>query len=521
MQGFFSWEKDDRSLPVYMPKAVVTPLDQHNIGSMASKSRRDAILQDQGLNVGFRQPDIPQPQSPVSGGGSDRESNREDGTDEVVRPSQSWQPDYSSHETSNALDPLNPDNYEWNPETGQFDSKLHAPLDPANWEWDRVNQAPVYVGSDVWDAENYQGTLYDPLNPFDLTEGEWVGLTGALNSGSLFAEGRNLAEYADLAGGLSDMGGVGDEIANQAGGLMDNDLLSGLGKLASVIGIGKGIYGLTQGSGGQGGVDLATGIGANFIPAFGLIKGFFDTAMGIGQYVRDQGRQYDYYHPYINNQMMSEDGYRVMNVGFEDKIGDAAGRGMDNGSFVATYDPYNTPFQTGRGRGGGNIIEKDGQYYYIDDVADYLGVDDYSEYLAANGLARPDAMMDFAGMSGTTEMGDWYSEFQDSGLLGFNDYQNYLNDTFINSITQEGINWDSDAISRAEHGLFKDQDVMGVGAKVDPNHLVRMNEMNDLLGRTDQYLDASNYADWEAPVLPTYTRPEQEYDDELIEFLGV
>jgi hypothetical protein len=45
--------------------------------------------------------------------------------------------------------------------------------------------------------------------------------------------------------------------------------------------------------------------------------------------------------------------------------------------------------------------------------------------------------------------------------------------------------------------------------------------MADLLDRSDRYLDASDYADWEAPIIPTWTRPEPEYDDELLGFLGV
>ena len=346
----------------------------------------------------------------------------------------------------------------------------------------------------------YEGTLYDPNNPLGLSEAEWVAQTGLMNSGSLL----NNSVSADLAGISDEIVAQGsDSLADTAGGMMD-----GAGKLIAGAGLAKGIYGLTQGSGAQGGVDLAAGVGAYFVPAFGWVKAGYDAAMGIGQYVRAQGRQHDYRHPYLNSQVQGANGSTVMNVNYADTQGD--GTNSNDGQFTMDQDPYG--INGGQGIAGqtGNIVEKDGQYYYINDIADYLGIDSYGDYLAGNGMARPDAALNYAGMGGTTEQGDWQREMENSGLLGFRDYQNYLNDAFLNQITTEGVNFDSDAVKRARHGMFKGQDTMGTTWQGDKiSQLVKMGEMNQFVKNNEgNYFDTGYLADYQAPVLPTYSRPE-------------
>jgi len=255
VQGFFSWEDKNYGggIKPYMPKTKITPLGPLGIGLMSPIDSSSQTPKPPNL---ASPQSVPRPRIPQAAEGGNKKKTKKESEDEETRPSDTYEPDYSSHETSNVNDPLNPDNYEWNPETGQFESKLHGPLDTENWRWDSTTNTPVYTGSSVFDPGNYQGTIYDPSNPFDLTESEWVTLQGVINSGSLLEEGLGLAKNAALYGGLSDMGGVADEILAQpsAGGLMDT-----VGEVAAPIMFGLGAYNLANNPSGGGLMSTAIG----------------------------------------------------------------------------------------------------------------------------------------------------------------------------------------------------------------------------------------------------------------------
>jgi len=495
LQGLFSWEQPGaEDWAPYMGNVKIDPLAPLKVGMNFDQKRETGFAPAQPQAVGG---------GGVGGGvaGVAAQGGMNPlvkkllgkGKDEIKKYLDEWRKNKDSG--------FGGDGFEYNADEWSFkDGKLdYHPIDdslsPRNWTWDAGSGRFVSNNPGVWDAGKYTGSLYDPNNPFGLDDEAWAGLSGLLNSGSLAEEGLGLAKNAGLAGGLSDMGGVADEIAGL--GESGSGFMGGAGKALAAVAALKGAYDLTQGGGGKAGADLATGIASYFVPAVGIIKGIFDVGMGIGRYVKSRGRQHDYYHPYVRNQIETPGGYRLMNVGWEDKRNDALKQKMGDNLFSR----------------GQNVIEKDGEYYFLDNVAGYLGLDTWDEYLAANGLARPyqDDLAAQAGMGGTMEEGNWLDEFQKSGLMGERDYQKYLNDAFLHSIATEGINWDSDAIKKAQHGLFKNQDTMGTTWEADnAKRLVRILEMEMLKDRYTRFADISGYKDWQAPELPTYQRQEPE-----------
>jgi len=126
-----------------MPLTKVKPLGPLLSGGEKKTSAGSPIEYTGAPNLQTPGRVAPTPIGAGGGGSSKKKPKKEE--DDITRPSETWQPDYSSHDTSNVLDPLNPDNYEWNPDTGQFDSKLKKPTDPANWAWDREHNVPVYT----------------------------------------------------------------------------------------------------------------------------------------------------------------------------------------------------------------------------------------------------------------------------------------------------------------------------------------------------------------------------------------
>jgi hypothetical protein len=460
-------DNENTGLQVYMPKSKARALGPQEIGQFVkNQSAPQMGMPSGGGGMPMRGG---MPQAPPAGGGIGLPNKKPGGDQSAGVPDYEMRPpDFSGVPNYTGADPWDPKHYEGifldpnNPIWGDIQTGLQDLINPV---FDPSNYEGLFDGSlsgdnPVFNPGAYEGTLYNPDDPFGL---------------------------------------------NSPGGGMGEGLMGNIGNLASLIGIGKGIYGLTQGSGGQGGVDLATGIAGKFMPMIGVMKGIFDAVMGVGQYVQGQGRQYDYFHPYLNNQLESKDGYRVMNVGWEDDQGDAAGREMTGGDFYQGYDPdfeLNPGLKT---RAAQNMIEKDGQLYFIDDVANYLGMDDYSKYLSANGLDRPGMMDD---VMGGNSYQNWKNELDKSGLMAENDYNKMLNDSFINAVTQQGINWDSDALHRANAGMFKDQPTMMTTWDGDnANKLVKLWEMTQMMQNNNNFMDTSGWADYQAPELPTYSRP--------------
>ena len=237
MNNFFSFEGNDSWKP-YMPQTKVSPLGPEGLMGGSSKLQPYGAPQD---SMSFQPPSGLMSQPPAGAGGSSKKKKpKKEENKDVTRPSASYEPDYSAHEGVNTQDPFNPNNWTYNQQTGEYEWSGQETFDPNNYEWDTATNAPKYVGDTAWNPDRYTDTLYDPSNPFDLTENEWAKLMGDLNSGSLFEEGMGLAKNVGLAGGLSDMGGVADEIVSQSGkGLM--------GKILPYAAAAKAIYGIARG----------------------------------------------------------------------------------------------------------------------------------------------------------------------------------------------------------------------------------------------------------------------------------
>ncbi|RKY41410.1 MAG: hypothetical protein DRP85_06485 [Candidatus Makaraimicrobium thalassicum] len=371
--------------------------------------------------------------------------------------------------------------------------------DPSNYQGTLTGTADT--SNPVFNPDSYQGTLYDPSNPLGLTEAEWVTQQGLMNSGSLLQEGMGLASNAGLAGGLSDMGGVADEIVEQGGGMMDSagGMMDSAGKFVAGAGIANGIYGLSQGSGGKGGADLAAGVGAYFVPGFGWVKAAFDVGMGIGSFARSQGRVHDYFHPYMRNQIEGANGSTVMNVGFKDSLDDAAEQGYSDDAFYKDNGQYDLhPNQIGGTR---TMVEKDGAYYFIDDIAGYSGVESYDDYVLANGGSPYDNSMGVLGMGDDTRP-SYDKQAEDIGLYSRTQYNSFVNDVFAHDVSVNGVNFESDFITGAQHGDYKGQDTMGTRAEPNISGLVKTGEMNRMMDNSQQFLDTSKYADYVRPELP-------------------
>ena len=370
-------------------------------------------------------------------------------------------------------------------------------FDPNNYNLMNPN-----TSNPVFNPKAYEGTLYDPQNPFGLTEAQWLAQQEALNSGSLLEEGLGLGKNSDLTGGLSDMGGVGDEIADQTGnsGLMDN-----IGKGIGLANLAKGIYGLTQGSGGKGGVDLATGIGSQLMPGIGLLSGGFNAIMGIGQAIKGHGRQYNFYHPYGVDAVEDADGNRIIKFGSKDSSGDANDlaaqySGIGKGNFVDDYsrEGWAHPYQY-------YVKSKDGGPGYWLDPLKYIGQKNYDDFYGIN-----------QGYIDGVPVADFGSNRLPDNALSRQDYNDRLNALFLNKIATEGFNPDAQGVSQIVHGQFKDKgDVAFSPGSKSMNSLLRMNELENLY-KNGGLMDISPYQNWSGPGIPELTLSPRELEQKQL-----
>jgi hypothetical protein len=286
---------------------------------------------------------------------------------------------------------------------------------------------------------------------------------------------------------------------------MGGDWMGNLGKLSSALGIAKGIYGLTQGSGGQGGVDLATGIAGNFLPAVGVMKSIFDAAMGVGQFVRDQGRPQDYYHPALNEYLQDASGNTLMNLNFYDDINDASGQGLDpSQSWGSNYNPYGD-IVGNPGWKNSNLVGVDNEtgtmYWMNGDVSDYLGEQNYYDYLGANGLDNESYLAEMIAYGGSSSSQD----AQDRGLMSENEWNQRLQDMFMSEISKNGIDFSNPAFSKVNMGNFKDQLVTDIGGTGEnANRLVKIAELAGVLNNAGEGMDLSQYAEYVRPDEASY-----------------
>ena len=388
----------------------------------------------------------------------------------------------AAHSGNNESEPFgspafDSNNYTYDAKTGEFVANDQGPLDSQHWSYDAAGN-PVTDQTGPFDSDKYDLGLYDP---------NWKGPNFSLDM-----------EGLGVLDNVSDMGGVGDEIAAQGAEGIGSGMMDGLNKALPFIQGAKGIYGLTQGSGAQGGVDLATGAGSYFVPAFGWAKAGFDTIMGVGNYIKGRGRQYDHWRPYAIDTIKDKNGVNITKFGYKNASSDANEMGQQNaeagsgGSFIGGQYDY------GQGRGSEYMVTDPdtGKMYWLN-PNEYMGQQSYNDYYGLN-----EGMVDGVevGMGG-------YTPQRPENMMGREDYNNRLSGMFSQEMNENGIDFGGKGLTEIQHGQFKDEgDTAMRQGYSNPDFLVFTEDLKRIY-QQGAAMDTSQYgADYQAPTLaaPVY-----------------
>lgn len=320
-----------------------------------------------------------------------------------------------------------------------------------------TNPLPNYP-SEAFNPKNYEGTLYD--------------------------------------GSIGRIGEDFDPTLNYQKPPLGSGLMDKIKKGFSLVNIGKGIYDITQGAGGKGGVDLASGIGSSFVPGIGLAKGAFDLVMGIGQYIKGRGRQYNFYHPYAVDSIQDKGGLKLTRLNFEDSDEDALRKYQENlkagsgGNFFPGGDKYNDLQLTQPSKNSYLVQDPEsGGMYWVDPLK-YTGMKSYFDEL---GLGD-DRLMGFVGMGGESPaLPENYSQLE-------KDWNNRINSMFLNDMVTNGLNFEHAGVSKLQAGPFGDKGyVSTIPGRENLNSLIRMNELVDMYNKATTVMDIGDYANWSDP----------------------
>ena len=285
------------------------------------------------------------------------------------------------------------------------------------------------------------------------------------------------------------------------------DMMDTAGKVVSVANIGKGIYDLTQGAGGKGGSDLAAGIGGMFVPGVGLAKGAFDLVMGIGQYIKGRGRQYNFYHPYAIDAIQDKNGLKLVRMGSRDSTDDArdlAQRNLMAGS-GGNFVDYS---EAGPAAGMDSYLVQSpdtGEMYWIDPMK-YMDTTPYG-YDSVQDMK--DAYWEGLAVDYDKTLPENYNELVSA-------WKDNLNASFLQEMLTGGIDFDHAGVSRLKHGAFMDKGDVALQYGSDSvNNLLRMNELRDMYNNASQFIDTSSYQDWTNPGMPEETWKSTGFDPNM------